>query len=159
MQYQHVLQHRWFFVFFFVWDTSFLSGFKHTLVKTTLGTAHIQNHAASEARALAGWIPYSQFPQLVPPSFEPQTLRHSKRHAVIVCSFEEPPIGFSSQATITEHRGSSWEQFRPPNNDSVHQVLVPLVPFVVCCCCCFHACAIWSSLDIFAADSSSAGKT
>jgi hypothetical protein len=80
---------------------------RHTLVKTTLGTAHIQIHAVSEARALAGWIPYSQSPQLV--SSKPRasmTVRHPKRHAVIVYSFEEPPLlDFRHKPLSPKHRG------------------------------------------------------
>jgi hypothetical protein len=74
------MQHQSFFGVFGFWFGFFGLGYqlfslaRHTLVKTTLGTAHIQIHAVSEARALAGWIPYNQSPQLVRPSLEPQRL-------------------------------------------------------------------------------------
>jgi len=74
------MQHQSFFGVLGFWFGFFGLGYqlfslaRHTLVKTTLGTAHIQIHAVSEARALAGWIPYNQSPQLVRPSLEPQRL-------------------------------------------------------------------------------------
>ena len=78
---------RFFSSFFFGLGYQLFCLAKHTLVKTTLGTAHIQIHAVSEARALAGWIPYSQSPQLVRPSFELQDcapFQAPRRHRVLV---------------------------------------------------------------------------
>jgi hypothetical protein len=92
--------------FAFFWESG-LSAFclaKNTLIKIILGAAHISNPCPlPEARALAGWISYSQSPQLVRPSLEPQDcvpFQAPRRHCVPV--FEEPLFGFSSQATITK---------------------------------------------------------
>ena len=87
------MQHQSFFGVLGFWFGFFGLGYqlfslaRHTLVKTTLGTAHIQIHAVSEARALAGWIPYNQSPQLVRPSLEPQDCAPSqapRRHHILV---------------------------------------------------------------------------
>ena len=140
----------------------------------TVAAAPSSNPLGLLKRALS---PPFNLPQLPHPSLEPRRgapCQAPHRHHLVVSSAS---FGISSQATITPrpdgfavalahpprpaitpaHMAPRRSHPSHPEEKRVPHVVVPVLPFVFCCC--FHACAISSNLDIFAADSSSAGKT